>query len=58
MSYGSRLPVTDTDILEAAELANARDFIESFRAGLDTQASSRALPVAVRHVPYWRTYAC
>jgi ABC-type multidrug transport system fused ATPase/permease subunit len=37
IAYGSRNQMTDEEIMEAAKLANAHEFIDSFRAGLDTQ---------------------
>ena len=39
IAYGSRRPLTDEEIFEAAKIANADSFIQSFRTGLDTQVN-------------------
>ena len=37
LTYGLRTQLSDEQIMEAAKVANAHEFIQSFRAGLDTQ---------------------
>ena len=39
LQYGSRRKLTDEEIMEAARVANAHEFIKSFRGGLDVQVS-------------------
>ena len=42
IAYGFRTQLSDDQIMEAAKVANAQEFIQSFRAGLDTQVKKHA----------------
>lgn len=41
IAYGTNRKVTEEEIIEAAKLANAYDFIMSFRSGFDTFVGDR-----------------
>lgn len=41
IAYGSKGNISDEEIIEAAKLANAYDFIMEFRSGFDTFVGNR-----------------